>query len=304
MTRAPRANHPWIGAAVAAVSCAAAVACGNPTAPPTRHLLTLTGSPYQRGLQHGTQLADDIRALYTTLLTTSLLPYLNREQGQIAAVLPIYNGPAYQNGQFAYQLLLDSAHQMELSIPAEYQQEMQGIADGSGLSFDQILLLNTFADSTLAVRAIDAALQYSAAPHLQSVEFLGVDAGVWDGGVASGGAQLDPLIVEASLSPYKASPIASAVELPVDVAVRFVIADSTGVDPASVRVTLGSTVFTSGDPALQLQPASDGSSLQVTFTPPSPLPAASAVSVSSWRRTPPRSTTRRRRTSASCARSG
>ncbi len=248
--------------------------CSKPTPPPTRQLVELRGSPYERGLQHGTQLRSEIRSFYTTLLTASLLPFLNREQAGISAVLTTYQQPLYQNGQFSTQLLLDSAHEMEHSIPAAYKQEMQGVADGSGMSYDQILLLNTFAEATLAVRAVAMAINLSSAPHLESMQFvqpgqdtnLNADAGT-DGG---------------SLPSYQALPIASAVELDPLTTFRFVLVDPAGVDPSTVRVTLNGQSFSSADAALKMVslPAdNNGLRLQVTLVPPAPLPQASISSV-------------------------
>ena len=77
-----------------------------------------------------------IKSFYTTLLTTSLIPYLNRNQPDIAAYLHTYDAtlhPEYGNGQFSVLLLQQSAKALEASIPQAYIDEMKGIADGARL---------------------------------------------------------------------------------------------------------------------------------------------------------------------------
>lgn len=243
---------------LAAVLAAAALGCANPTPPPAWRVVELHGSPYERGLQHGQALRSDIRAFYTELLTSSLLPYLNREQPGIAAFLPSYAQSPYDGAQFSTQLLLDSALRMQRSIPREYQEEMQGVADGSGMTYDQILILNTFPDTTLAVRAVAAALQLSQAPQVESVEFVGASS---DGADNDGDGAVDQP-GEGLLSPYMALPYAAAAELPTDVSIRFVLSDDAGVDPATVRVELDGVA----EPNVQLEPL-DAARLQVTVTP-------------------------------------
>jgi hypothetical protein len=244
------------------------------SAPPTRTVLHLTGSPYQRGLQHGTQLRDQIREFYTTLLTASLLPYLNREQPDIDSVLTNYAGGEYGDGQFSTQLLLDSAVVMQRDLPAEYVQEMQGIADGSGLTYDQVLTLNTFVDTTLSVRAVAAALDLSGAPQLRSVQFLGAATD----GVDNDGDGASDQPGEGLLSPYAASPIAAEVELPPTVAFQFMLTSPHGVDPSSVQLTLDTATFTTASPEVSYATTDGG--LTVTLTPAQPLPIATVHSVS------------------------
>jgi hypothetical protein len=254
--------------AIAVLALALGVGCGSPTPPPTRELIHLHGSPYERGLQHGQQLRSKVRAFYTTLLTSSLLPYLNREQPGIAAFLPAYRDAAYVDGQFSYQLLLDSALAMQHHIPVAYQQEMHGIADGAGMTYEQILVLNTFADTTLAVRGVALALQLSSAPHLERVEFIGAGG---DGVDNDGdGATDEPS--EGVLDPYVPSPTASMVELPATLQVRLVLRDAAGIDTSTLRLALDGQVFTSGDPALTLTPTA--TALEVVLTPPALSPAS------------------------------
>ena len=99
-------------------------------APPGLEIVTLSGTPYQRGFQHGQHFQGKIRSFYQRLLGSSLLPYLSREQPDIAGVLPYYQQPQFAQGNFAWQLLLESGRELEKSVPPDMVQEMHGIADG------------------------------------------------------------------------------------------------------------------------------------------------------------------------------
>lgn len=247
-------------------------ACAPASAPPTRETITVTGSAYDRGLQHGTQLRSKIRSFYTTLLTNSLFPYLSREQPDIATLLKEYESERYQNGRFAYELLLDSAKNIERSLGRNGRDELRGIADGSGLTYEQVLVLNTFVDTTLAVRGIGLAIRQGRAPIVESVEFLGADS---DGVDNTGEGRVDESS-EGRHSPYVPQFFAAAVELDPRTKVRVVLSDVDGVDPQTVRIRVNEGLYTFGDPSLELIEL-DATRLQVTWTPPEPLPSASHV---------------------------
>lgn len=232
----------------------------------------LTGTAYDRGLQHGTQLRSKIRSFYTTLMANSLFPFLSREQPDIATLLKEYEAERYQNGGFARELLLESAKNLERDIGRNGRDEMRGIADGSGLTYDEVLILNTFVDTTLAVRGIGLAIRQGRAPVVESVEFLGVGA---DGRDNSGEGAVDEAD-EGVIKPYVPPFFAAAVEVAVDTKLRVVFADPDGVDPQTVRVRVNEGLFTFGDPALEVVEL-DATRVQATWTPPSPLPAASVV---------------------------
>jgi hypothetical protein len=185
----------------------------------------LYGSPYARGLQHGAQLSSKIHSFYTTLLTASLFPYLGREQSDLETLLPIYRDPRYANGAFAYQLMLDSARNVEHSLSDDVRNELRGISDGSGMSYDDVLVLNTFVDTLLAVRAIALAIRLSRAPQLTQ---LGVEG--------------------AAPQPYQAVPWASLTEVPASPVFHVTLADPDGIDRASVRAELDGTLL--GDDAV------------------------------------------------------
>lgn len=247
-------------------------ACAPATPPPTRETLVLTGSAYDRGLQHGTQLRSKIRSFYTTLMTNSLYPFLSREQPDIATLLKEYDSEKYQNGKFAYELLLESAKNLERNLGRNARDEMRGIADGSGLTYEEVLVLNTFVDTTLAVRGIGLAIRQGRAPVIESVEFLGLGS---DGVDNSGDGRADETD-EGVLKPYDPPFFAAAVEVDVRTKLRVVFSDPDGVDPQTVRVRVNEGLFTFGDPSLDITEL-DATHVQLTWTPPEPLPAASTV---------------------------
>ncbi|MDP1826821.1 MAG: hypothetical protein Q8L48_26350 [Archangium sp.] len=248
---------------------ASLVACGPFTKPPTRELIEVRGTPYDRGLQHGTQLRSKVRSFYTTLLTNSLFPYLSREQPDIASFLPEYAAERYQNGNFAYELMLDSAKNIERSLNRATREELQGIADGSGMTYDQILVLNTFFDTVLAVRGVALAIRLARAPLLKSVEFVGADT---DGVDNDSDGMIDEA-GEGRVEPYIPELYGLAVELAPAAAIRLVLTEVDGVDPATVRIFLGNQLYTADSPEMVMTELSP-TDLQVTLTPSTPLEGA------------------------------
>lgn len=234
----------------------------------------MSGAPYDRGLAHGTQLRSKIRSFYTTLLTNSLFPYLSREQPDIASLLTEYQKDRYAEGRFAYELLLDSAKSVERTLNRATREELQGIADGSGLTYDQVLVLNTFVDSVLAVRGVALAIRQGRAPVVESIELVGAGT---DGTDNDGDGDVDEP-GEGVFSPWVPELNAQAVELPPDVKLRAVIVDPDGVDPATVRVTFGTELFTQGSPQLVMtELAADR--LEVVATPSEPLTTGAVVTI-------------------------
>ncbi|MBM4395767.1 MAG: hypothetical protein FJ087_08760 [Deltaproteobacteria bacterium] len=270
-----------------------AVACGAAEPPSTFDVVVLTGTPYERGVQHGRLFASKIRSLYTRLLETSLLPYLNREQPDIASVLPEYRKPEYGDGRFSYELLVRSGRSLAGSIPEPYLDEMRGIADGSGVPYDRILLLNTFMDSLFNMRAITFFIRQMQAPRLVSVDF-GDLAG--DGADNDGDGETDEA-GEGRADPYEPSPHATMVEVPPAARVTFLLRDlpavsdptkpdrppPEGVDPASVRLQWDLTVISasSGDPRLAVRTVAtpDGDRTEVTFAPDGGFAEGAVVSL-------------------------
>lgn len=237
--------------------------------PPTRETIELRGTPYERGLQHGTQLKSKIHSFYTTLLTNSLFPYLSREQPDIASFLPEYAAERYQNGNFAYELMLDSAKSVERSLGRDVRDELRGIADGSGLTYDQVLVLNTFVDTVLAVRGVALAIRLARAPLIKSVQFTGAATD----GVDNDDDGLSDEPGEGTLDPYVPEVFGTLVELPPTTGIRLVLTEVDGVDPATVRLFVDDRLYNKDSPELVMTELS-ATELEVVFTPSTPLPSA------------------------------
>lgn len=249
-----------------ALSLGLLASCHPAEPPPAYEVVELRGSPYQRGLQHGQRLRSKVRSLYTMLLESAILPNLNREVGGLASIFDEYQQKRYANGHFAYELLMDSARSLEASLSPAHRDELRGIADGAQMPYDHVLLLNTFFDSVMAIRGVVATVSQSAAPHLDRVEVVG---GLENDGVDNDGNGVVDEPGEGKLD-YLALPHATLVELPPDARLRLVISSSQGVDPKTVRLTLGERVFVAGDPAVATT-ALDAIHLEVILTPPAPL---------------------------------
>lgn len=252
--------------------------CQAATPPPRYQVLHLHGTPYQRGLQHGQQLRSQIRSFYTRMLATSLLPYLNRQQHDIAAVLKTYAGPDYANGQFSTLLLRESAASLQASIPQPYLDEMHGIADGSGMTFQDILVLNTFLDTTLAARGITYFLQQLQAPQLMQIQWLGANQ---DGRDNDDDGTTDE--ANEGVLDYGADVTATLVELDPHAKLVLRLGDDDGVDAATVRLLVDGKVYTQGSPGLVVVPwpekgGPSATDLRVEFQPPQPLDPAKPVS--------------------------
>jgi hypothetical protein len=198
-------------------------ACQEAKRPPNVRVVTLSGGPYERGLQHGQALSAHIRSLYTKLLTASIIPFLNREQLNIAPVLPIYGQPEYLDGQFAYRMLLESGRNLyDNYLPEEIKQELQGIADGAGMELDEVIILNTFVDTMLAFRAIVMFIQGIQDPYLTEVAFI--DGPASDGADNDGDGEVDEA-AEGVLAPYSPFEHAALVEVPSDARIRITLED-------------------------------------------------------------------------------
>jgi len=250
----------------------AGLACAPAEAPANFEILELSGSHYQRGLQHGEHFSSKIRSFYTQMLTTSLLPYLNRERPDLSSVLWEYQDEIYNTGDFSYQLLLSSALKLEEEIPEPYIEEMRGIADGSGVDYKEILVLNTFMDSLLGIRAVSFFIRAMQSPVLERVAFSG---SLGSDGIDNDGDGEADEADEGLLDPFSPSRYAHLVEVPVDTEITLFLEDDDGVDPESLRVLLDSDLFLPGDEALEVEVYGEAErGLEVRFRPPGGLQPA------------------------------
>ena len=91
-----------------------------------QRVLLLAGSPRQMGLAHGTLLREDVRAACEIILTFARAAD-NVKKGDLAA-----------------ETLAKAYRRLEPFIPPRYQQEMQGLADASGVPLKDVRLANVF----------------------------------------------------------------------------------------------------------------------------------------------------------------
>jgi hypothetical protein len=249
---------------LALVLASGLAACEPATQPPHYHIVELYGTPYQRGFQHGQRFADRIRSFYTMLLTNSILPYLNRERPDMAALLLTYAEDRYNDGQFSYLMMLESGQNIEPWIPQEYIEEMQGIADGADLPYDDILLLNTFFDSMVGFRAMTFFVRALQAPQVAAVDFGDLTG---DGIDNDGDGEVDEP-GEGHLEPFDPSQYASMVEVPEDATITIYLEDDDGVSSDLVRYQVNHDVWyaDSTDVATSLYGEND-EGLAVALTP-------------------------------------
>ncbi len=246
--------------------------------------LHLRGAPYDRGMQHGKHFANRIRSMYAGLLTNSILPYLNRERPDIADFLTRYKDERYDGGAFSYLLMLESARHMETFVPQAYLDEMRGIADGAGMSYEEILILNTFVDTMLGFRGMTFFIRKLQAPSIVRLEF---DGGLESDGVDNDGDGEVDEPGEFVVTPYDPSPRGVMAELPPGGTVKIVLKDSAvmaipeGVDPMSIRIQLDEVVYEAGDPSIQTREfmESNAMMLEVAFRPPGGFPPGKVVAL-------------------------
>jgi hypothetical protein len=275
-----------------AVSLVTLPACKQAEPGSDFRVVHLHGTPYERGYQQGRMFPSEIRRLNTTMLTSSILPYLNREQPDIASALTKYNDDLYGDGRFSHELMRESARSMEAYIPTDFIDEMKGIADGAGLPYEEVLILNTFVDSMLTLRSITLFIRRMEAPYVAWVEFEGLEE---DGVDNDGDEELDEK-GEGRIEPYEPLTHAALVEVPRDVTIRYMVVDQAGaravlgldrgaepegVDPDTIRIQIDKEVVTSADPQISVGAAKDGThdGVEVTLERQGGFPAASTVSL-------------------------
>ncbi len=109
---------------------------------PKVQTLTLAGSPYERGAQHGEALRAGIRRFYDNWLQRSLTePAIRLTEDDLLAFAAKHAGYAKHYAPDLYQ-------------------ELEGIAAGSGLTIDQVLFINCFDEGldSLAIPRLAAQL--------------------------------------------------------------------------------------------------------------------------------------------------
>ena len=253
------------------------VACAAAEPPPFFETATLRGTPYERGHQHGERFESKIRSLYTRLLTNSLLPSLNRDRPDIAAILLHYQSSRYDDGEYAYRMLSESAQSLTGWIPPAYIEEMEGIADGAGLPYEEVLLLNTFVDSVLSVRTVQHFLWRAQAPHVVELEVVGGLDG--DGADNDGDGQTDEA-GEGTAAPYQPSAHALWVEVPARASLRILLEDPDGVDAATLSVRVGEAEYTAESAGLDVREVPGrADQLEAILSPPAGFPAGEAVTL-------------------------
>jgi predicted choloylglycine hydrolase len=90
-------------------------------------VLSINGSSYEAGLQHGKLLRSDIQEI-VNVLYTEVLPKNDIKKFAAKAYITL------------------QAKEFDKYIPDIYRQEMQGVADGAGVEYNDILIINTFDD--------------------------------------------------------------------------------------------------------------------------------------------------------------
>lgn len=92
-------------------------------------VLHLKGTPREIGQQHGVLLRDDIRELVRFLFDVKAKEFKPEVFG---VKVPLD----------AKRLILTIAHKQRSFVPARFQEELEGIAEGSGLAVDEIIAAN------------------------------------------------------------------------------------------------------------------------------------------------------------------
>lgn len=136
-------------------------------------IVRLSGTPYEMGLQQGVLLRDSIRELVSRYL---------------------YGRMVGDSGAQHFWLLVQS-RLTEPLLPASIRSELHGVADGAGLSYRDVLLLNTvpdqlalahtLPDASLLRRLFSPSLPLTGSPSLCTL-FVG-----WDSSTEQGELLLD-----------------------------------------------------------------------------------------------------------------
>jgi Acyl-coenzyme A:6-aminopenicillanic acid acyl-transferase len=257
--------------------------CGpGKTHVPRYQVLHMHGTYYEMGYQHGKAFRNEIRSIYSQFLTNSIMPFLNREYQYIAQYFSTYTREEqYLNGGFAFEFLLDAAKLMEQSMAPEHIQEMQGIAAGSGLKYEQILIANTFLDTLLGILTIDWYLKQVFSPTIVSFAVEGGSPSIEEDGLDNDGDGVIDETDEGLLYPYVATNAAHLSGIPSDPTFVYILKDlfadpGQGVNIDSLRFEINGKLYKSGDEGFSYTPGeSEGGELRIT--PSEPLEPGSPV---------------------------
>lgn len=106
--------------------------------------LRVCGTPYEMGYQHGALLKDRIKDFFLR----EVIGYLSGKEKE--------RGCGDFPGEPLENYFRSKSYILERYIPAEYRQELKGLADGCGLSYDDVVLIHIFSDiASLAKFKID-----------------------------------------------------------------------------------------------------------------------------------------------------
>ncbi len=266
---------------LAGAACVQSPEVRNPIIVRTVHL---HGTHYEMGLQHGRLLSGDMKHLYTRFLTMSVLPYMSREQPFISSFFPYYNDERFLHGNFGFEILKEAAFSLETHLPETYRDELRGISDGSGMSYSETLILNTFLDSLLCVLNIRAALGAIQQPWIARVVFS--DRITYDGIDNDEDGTVDEPD-ENVLQPLRYSRYGTMKEIPARSTLEFTLRDNSlslmhlrlgdGILMDTLRVEINSVLYMRGsdgwwDDGCEKMPT-------IRITPPGGFPTGQPVSV-------------------------
>ncbi len=101
-------------------------------------LVRLEGSPYEIGLQQGKLLKEQINDVYKIYLNDLVYKKWIKEYAILKGVTDAYSNPQKSMAKFAKQ--------SEKDIPAEYIEEMKGLAEGAGIPYQEVLNMSSHVD--------------------------------------------------------------------------------------------------------------------------------------------------------------
>ncbi len=113
---------------------------------PGAPLVRLAGSHYQMGYQHGKLLEKDIHQTYNEImgeLVKTVEPKIKKGLGDHAALAGVTKLLPGGPRSLIEPFLAIVARKLNAHTPPELREEMMGLADGAGLSYDAVFLVNS-----------------------------------------------------------------------------------------------------------------------------------------------------------------